>query len=114
MSLDQQFNRRQMIVRSAGGILALTAGGLVVSACGSDGPTPVADAGGPPPARPTGTLTRSYSLEVDTLDPAVAVSGGLPFIASIYEGLLRYDERSPDPVASLATAWRQSDDGLEW
>lgn len=119
MSLEQQpFNRRQMLVRSAGGMLALTAGGLVLSACGSDGPTPLAadggGEGGTPPKTPTGTLTRSYSLEVDTLDPAVAVSGGLPFIASIYEGLLRYDSRSAEPVASLATAWRQSDDGLEW
>lgn len=110
-------SRRAFVWRTASGAVAV--GGLAgfLEACGgSSTDTHAADPfrDAKPPARPIGSFRRSYGLEIDTLDPAVSVAGGLLFIANIYEGLVRYDDAWKRIVPNLATAWTSSDDGLEW
>jgi peptide/nickel transport system substrate-binding protein len=109
-------NRRQFVQRSALGLTALSAVG-VLEACGG-GSGAQSGAGGfadaRPPAKPVGVFRRPYAGEPDTLDPAAALGGGLPLIAVFYEGLARYADDYSQLVPSLATSWRQSDDGREW
>jgi peptide/nickel transport system substrate-binding protein len=60
-------------------------------------------------------LIFAQSADAGTLDPALETSANSLAPAShIYEGLTTFEPGTTTPVASLATSWEASDDGLEW
>ncbi len=97
----------------------LVALALLVAACAT--PAPEAPPAAPPEAPPEAppvveqTLVFAQSADAGTLDPALETSANSLAPAShIYEGLTGFQPGTTTPVASLATSWTASADGLEW
>jgi peptide/nickel transport system substrate-binding protein len=70
------------------------------------------------PAGPTGkttTVVYAVSSNPATLNPLLDDSGASQSgYELMFEGLLKPDPRTGTPIASLATSWEQSTDGLMW
>jgi peptide/nickel transport system substrate-binding protein len=62
-----------------------------------------------------GTLIWGRSGEINTLDPAKGVSAeSLTVIASLFEGLVRYNDDFTGLEPNLAVSWEVSEDRKEW
>ncbi len=71
--------------------------------------------GGAVAQTPPNVLVVGHVAELQTLDPAVAVTiSDFRVIGNIYDGLLRYRKGSLDVEPALATAWEVSADGLTY
>jgi oligopeptide transport system substrate-binding protein len=66
-------------------------------------------------ARPDADLVLVNTNETYTLDPQrMSFLQDLRLAGVLYEGLLRLDPDTGEPVAALAEAWSVSEDGLSW
>lgn len=114
---ERLLRRRELVVGAGRGLVGASAIAALLEGCGGTSGSASSSSGtkgGGRPAQPTGTLTRSYEDEIDTLDPATVLSGGFPFIRSIYDGLAAYNTGFTQIVPSLAVDWSSSKDGREW
>jgi oligopeptide transport system substrate-binding protein len=83
---------------------------LGFSGCGGRERVTRADA-----ARAEGILLRGNGQDPDSLDPHLAtlVSAG-NVLFNVFEGLVRFHEKTLEPEPAIAEAWEISEDGLEW
>src|SRR5919106_765805 len=93
-------------------VAAITAGGLVLAACGGDdGGDDDGDGGG----AEGGTLVFGASADPVILDGSLVSDGeSTRPINQMFEGLVRTEEGGTETQPSLAESWEASDDGLEW
>jgi peptide/nickel transport system substrate-binding protein len=95
-------------------ISALTAAGLLLSACGGDEGGD-GDGDGDAGAATGGTLVYGASADPVVLDGALVSDGeSIRPIIQIFEGLVRTAEGSTEIEGALAESWETSEDGLEW
>lgn len=109
--LEQRISRRRMLAATGAG----AAGLVIASACGSGKAKPPASEPGttPTPGSPVygGRFKAGSTLNIDTLDPHLSITGGVEYIPRIYNVLVARSALKPEfEFNDLAETLEQPDD----